>query len=136
MNPYAEIEKNPPRQALRKLAVTFFVGFSLLAAIAWWRSRSGVALVFFASGIALASLALAPKIGRYVHIAWHALVVTIGLFTSPIVFALVFFGVVLPIGFAQRLLGRDVLGRRTKRRESYWQKVPKRREREGYFHQF
>ena len=136
MNPYAEINPNPTVRQLRQLALTVVVGFGILGAIAFFRGKLTPAVIFATVGVVLGILAVTPKIGRYVHIGWTGLGVTIGLFTSPIVFALIYFVIFMPIGLVRRLRGVDELGLRPKSGGSYWQKVSKSADRDRFFHQY
>jgi Saxitoxin biosynthesis operon protein SxtJ len=136
VNPYADIELHPSARELRRLALTLFVGFGVLGGLALWRGHSGTAGWLACAGATLGLLALVPRIGRVVHIGWSGLGVTIGFFTSPLVFGLIYFGVFFPIALVLRLTGRDVLGLRRDGSGSYWQKQGKPPDRESFFHQF
>jgi len=52
--------------------------------------------------------------------AWMALAEALSFVSTRIILAVVFFGIVTPIGFVKRLFGWDPLCRRAPASESYW----------------
>ncbi len=52
--------------------------------------------------------------------AWMRLGAILSFITTPVVLAVVFFGLITPIGTMKRLLGWDPLRRRANSLESYW----------------
>ena len=106
-----EINWNPSRKELKVFSLLLIV-FS--AVVAWMVHRKGgsveavslVASIGTAAGIA--GLVCPPFI-RVVYVVWMAAVSPIGIVVSNVVIALVFFGVVCPVGFLMRMTGRDAL---------------------------
>jgi len=49
-----------------------------------------------------------------------ALAKLLSLFTTPIILAIVFFGLIMPVGVIKRLFGWDPLRRRSSPGASYW----------------
>lgn len=100
------------------------VGGVLLAFGGWWifRRRFGALGPGFAGmGALLLLVALAaPRWLAGPRRAWMAAGEAIGAVVAQLVLALVFFGVVTPIGLAKRLFGWDPLERRAARQTSYW----------------
>jgi hypothetical protein len=61
------------------------------------------------------------------------LALILGYINSRILLFLMFYGLLTPYGIISRLLGRDVLNRRSRGRESYWIERPKTRQaKEGF----
>jgi len=58
--------------------------------------------------------------------AWMGLAAVLSSITTSIVLAVVFFGLVTPIGFIKRMSGWDPLRRRAKSSGSYWDIYPDR----------
>ena len=100
------------------------VGIMLILLGGWW-SYAGkwklVATGFLALGPALVILgSLFPRALVLANRAWMALAKLLSLFTTPIILAIVFFGVLMPIGAIKRLFGWDPLRRRASTDASYW----------------
>ena len=51
---------------------------------------------------------------------WFKFGILLGRIISPIIMALIFFGVVTPIGLIMRLFGKDVLNLKYNNNKSYW----------------
>lgn len=95
-------------RAARSFALV--VALALTALAAWVGARRGVTstaawLAAFAAALAAAGL-LAPAILRPLHRAWIALGLVLGWFTSRLVLAALFYGVVTPLGLLRRAMRR------------------------------
>jgi polyferredoxin len=100
------------------------VGGIFVLLSAWWMYRGkfhlvsqltlplGALLVFF--GLVFPRALVVP------NKAWMALAEALSFVSTRIILAVVFFGIVTPIGFVKRLFGWDPLGRRAPAGESYW----------------
>ena len=51
---------------------------------------------------------------------WMQLGFVLGMIVSPIVMAVIFFGLITPFGIVTRIMGRDELRLGRKKKESYW----------------
>ena len=51
---------------------------------------------------------------------WFKFGILLGRFTSPIIMAIVFFGVITPISILMKLLGKDLLLLKTNTKKTYW----------------
>src|SRR5258706_972116 len=69
---------------------------------------------------------LLPRLLVWPNRAWMAFAEALSLVTTRIILAVVFFGIVTPIGVVKRLFGWDPLNRRAARGESYWQPYSER----------
>jgi hypothetical protein len=109
---YRSIERRPSTHTLLKFGLTLVVGCGLLAALLWLgMHRPGAAQVVAGAGLAGFVLALVPGVGRIFYFAWMALGVTLGLVTSPIVLAVIYLLLFVPMGLLFRVMGRDPLKR-------------------------
>ncbi|MEY2502640.1 MAG: carbamoyltransferase [Verrucomicrobiota bacterium] len=117
-SPFLEPESRP---ALRRFGLTIGVAFLLLSAFVNFRHRG--------AGRPLASLAVllvlfatvAPRLLRFVHRPWMRVADFLGAISSRILLTIVFFLVITPIGWLQRLCGKRPLDFDFKNGEaSYW----------------
>jgi len=120
-------------QSNRKISKTSFrderefgltVGIVLILLGGWWFYAGrwkAAAIGFLGLGSALVILGLLLPIALALpNKAWMALSRLLSLVTTPIVLAMVFFGVFMPIGAIKRLFGWDPLRRRGSPAVSYW----------------
>jgi hypothetical protein len=137
----------PDRRTLRQFGVIAFVGFGLLAVLAWREAAMfalglGQARVPVACGLgALAIYCLAgalvyPWANRPVYLGISMVSFPIGLGLSYVVLAALFFLVIGPVALVMRLAGRDPIKRGYEDAGSYWNQARRRRSPESYFHQF
>jgi polyferredoxin len=64
---------------------------------------------------------LAPNAIKATYKVWMIFALTLGWFVSKIVFTIIFYAVITPIGFVAKLVGKEFLDINfTKKRESYW----------------
>lgn len=142
-----KLELNPSRATLRSFGFIALFGFGLLAAGAWrrWALFAGLgeagepaALALGAVGVSSALLSLtAPQANRPLYVALSLASYPIGVLTSHLVMAALYFGLFAPIGMVFRALGRDPLARhRDPSATSYWTPSRKARSTEDYFRQY
>ncbi len=100
------------------------VGIMLILIGSWWLYRNNwvpVAKSFLGIGSVLVILGLlSPRSLVYPNRAWMTLAKLLSLITTPIILGIIFFLLVLPIGFIKRLFGWDPLRRRAPSAQSYW----------------
>jgi hypothetical protein len=140
---------HPDPKALRLFgaaAVVAFVGIGTW--IRYGRTFFGIAIEeptaqtvsWVLWGVAAACLVLAtvaPKALRPLYLGLSVAGYPIGIIISLFVLALVYYGVVTPIGLAMRLAGRDPLHRTFDRQAgSYWTRRPSGQDAKRYFRQF
>lgn len=100
--------------------VLFVVAFAPL-----FRGLSVRPLPCAAGILCLAIAFVAPSILRTLKLIWLGFGLVIGSVVSPIVLAVVFYGVFAPLGVAAKLTGRDALRLRMEpQATSYWQTRP------------
>jgi hypothetical protein len=100
------------------------VGAITSAISGWWlyRGKFGVAArPLLLVGLSLVVLGLLfPGALRYPYRAWMRLAEGISFVMTRVILAIVFFGVVTPIGLLRKAMGGDPLRRRARPAESYW----------------
>jgi glucan phosphoethanolaminetransferase (alkaline phosphatase superfamily) len=106
------------------------VGGVLLILSTWWVYRGKFPTFTkysLAIGAVLVLLGLVlPRLLVWPNKAWMALAEVLAFISTRIILALVFFGIVTPIGFIKRLMGWDPLHRRAGSSDSYWQPYSER----------
>ncbi len=104
------------------------VGFILVLLGGWWIYKGNwqgnwrmAPFGFLALGSLLVVPGLLfPRALVYPNRAWMALARSLSLITTPIILAIVYFAVFMPIGAIKRLFGWDPLRRRAVAAASYW----------------
>jgi hypothetical protein len=144
-----EVNWNPARRQLRSFGVVCVIAFGAIGA--WVYVRHGLfgvklsAPAALTTALALWAVALlccvltwlAPRALRPLYVLLTAISLPIGLVLSHVFLALLFYGVLTPIGLAMRLAGRDPLHRRFDRQApSYWIRREAVRDVERYYRQF
>jgi hypothetical protein len=115
--------RSPSRSELRFFGVVVLGVFAVLGALAWWRfDAPGAARILLGVGLVFAALYQAvPALRVPLWTAWMALFAPVGWLVSHALLALIYFGLVTPIGLVMRLFGRDRLALRSGRgAASYW----------------
>lgn len=116
-------ERSPSRSELRFFGVVVLALSAVLGALAWWRfDAPGAARALLGVGLGFAVLYQAlPPLRIPLWMAWMTLFTPVGRLVSHALLALIYFGLVTPIGLVMRLVGRDRLGLRPGRgAASFW----------------
>ena len=135
-----EINRHPSRSELLVfglLLVAFTAVSGMVAYFGWdsqvaaqriWIGGGGLSLLYFA----------VPRLRRRFYLAWMYAALPMGWTVSHIILAIVYFGLVTPIGLLLRLSGYDSMSRRDQSdgRTSYWENCPTPKDRKRYFRQF
>jgi len=111
-----------PLPSNRSFGILFTVVFACSAAYALWADWSALAywsLVCFCL-LTLAATILLPQVLSPFNRAWFLLGETLGKIVSPLVLGIIFFGLLCPVGFVLKLIGRDELRLRRGGLHSYW----------------
>lgn len=107
------LDPDHPRtvRELRSFALTVGAAFVGLAALLWWRGHGRVAVACGGIGglLVLAALAIPARLGG-TYRAWMRLAERMSRVTTPVLMAVVWFGVLTPTGLVRRLVGRGALG--------------------------
>jgi hypothetical protein len=100
------------------------VGGILFVLSCWWlyRGKFGAAshIILPLSILLIACALLFPRGLRLPNRAWMLLAEGLSFVSTRVILAIVFFGLVTPIGVVKRLFGWDPLNRRAGKRDSYW----------------
>jgi hypothetical protein len=142
------LDLRPDTRKLRQFGATALVAFAILGLVLRARGALfGVPLGEAAAPLGLALVALGALSGLFALLwprgnqpLWVALSVAtfpLGWVLSYLVLALLFYGLLTPLGVVFRLLGRDPLERRFEPdRASYWKDLAEIDDDERYFRQF
>jgi hypothetical protein len=146
---FIEINWHPDRRRLRGFGLAALAALAALGLWVWWRhSLFGFALgdraaevaawaLWAAAGACGVLAAAAPACLRPLYLALSLLGAPIGLVVSYVVLAIVYYGILTPIGLAMRLAGRDPLHRKFDRSAgTYWVPRGGAPEPKRYFRQF
>ena len=148
MSKLVEINFNPSRKTLRQFGVIAFVGFGILAALAYYEklvfsfglgeARIPVVATFAAIGaIALLFSLVAPAANRFLYVGLTLLAFPIGFVLSYVIMGTLFFLIIAPIAILFRLLGKDFMHRGyDPSAPSYWVPARPARDKDSYFHQY
>ena len=104
----------------RNFGVVFFIVFLI---IAFWPFLTGENLRLWAIIISLFFLILGllnAKILTPLNKAWIKFGEILGSIVSPIVMAIIFFGIITPTGLLLKLIGKDVLKLKQNKKDTYW----------------
>jgi hypothetical protein len=136
---WSDLPLDPSRTTLRQFGV---MGVVILGGLAAWRiathgpSPGSIALGVF--GLVLGVIGvLAPQHLKPIFVGWTVLAFPIGWLVSQVVMALLYYGVLTPIGLALRATGRDALAlKKSEGTASYWVPKPAPADVRSYFRQY
>ena len=133
-----EINRNPSPRELRNFGLLLMLFAALVGAGFIWRAHAiGVARAIWIGGAILVGVFFAvPPLRRPIYLGWIYATFPIGFVISHVVLALVFYGVLTPIGLVMRMAGRDAMTRRFDRAAaSYWTEHDPHKDPKRYFRQ-
>lgn len=119
---WTDIDRNPTPRKLRQFAVIWFAVFAGSAAWLWFgQGWTAITTALVAIGVVGGAAGLLfPATIRPLFVGLTIATFPFGWVVSRLILAIVFYGVVTPIGLLLRLAGRDPLALRTKKKPSYW----------------
>lgn len=136
----ALIERNPdpsPRD-LRLFGLLLGVFLGLLGASLWYRTGSPVAAAV-AWGLALVVPVVyfaVPPLRRPLYAGWMSAVYPLGWLVSHALLAVIFYGVLTPVGLLMRLVRHDPMRRKPEpQNATYWRTIDLGNDRSRYFRQ-
>lgn len=117
------IDRNPAPRKLLWFGLLLGVFLVIVGAMLRWRWHLPAASVAMWALAAATTVAyyLAPAIQKPLYLGWMYATLPIGLAVSYVVLAVIYFGVLMPIGLMMRLAGGDPLRRQLDRgAATYW----------------
>jgi hypothetical protein len=143
-----QLDFRPESRQLRQFGFIALAAFGLLGGTIWWKgtlfgfafgsAAPTVAVGLWALGALCAFLSLAwPQGNRPLFVALSVLAFPIGFLLSHVVLAVLFFGILTPVGLLLRLFDRDLLERGfQKEKRTYWVDLHEPSGEQEYFRQF
>lgn len=141
--PQSAIDPSMPERAvavstdattLRKFGRMFFIVFGLLAFAAWRKGSMPGAGVLVGLGVLSALVGqVAPSALAAPYRGWMAFAGVLHAISSRVLLALIFFGMVTPLGILMRLTGRDRLHLGKAKQDSFWEPREQRTFDKDYF---
>ncbi len=134
-----DVNWRPSPRELRQFAVMGIAFSGLVAGLVLWKGGSATwAATIAGGGVVLGTAGLVtPPLVRPVYVVLMALALPIGWIVSHVLLALIFYGLMTPLGLMLRLLGHDPLRRRfDPGADSYWIPHEPTQETQRYFRQF
>lgn len=144
-----EINWHPDRRRLRGFGLAALVAFAGLGAWVWVRhsifgfaigdraAETAAGVLWAMAGACGVLAAAAPACLRPLYVALSLLGAPIGFAVSYVILAIVYYGILTPIGLAMRLAGRDPLHRKFDRSAgTYWVRRNGAADARRYFRQF
>ena len=106
----AQVSARLTRGEGRRFGFTVGGAFLVFAAFAWWRERDLVANVLASlSGLLVLAAVLIPTRLGPVERAWMKLAHATSRVTTPVVMAVMYFGIITPIGVIRRWFGHSAI---------------------------
>lgn len=138
MKVYEAINRDPSRSDQIKAGAVILIGFGILGALQLFlRHRELVAQIMWGIGGLAFVVSLVPGLGRLLYIGWMGIGITIGLFTQPVVIAVAYVLLFVPIGFVFRAMGRDLMKRKLAAKStSYWENCDEPDDASSYFNPY
>ncbi|GAB4141507.1 MAG: hypothetical protein Tsb009_11300 [Planctomycetaceae bacterium] len=134
-----DVNWKPSRREMKTFSLLFILFFGLVAYWVYgWTNSTTAAYTTFAVAAVVGGVGFfLPDWMRYVYVVWMAAVLPIGWVISHVMLAVIFYGVVTPIGLIMRACGKDPMNRRfDKNAKTYWIKRETQPKPEQYFRQF
>ena len=135
---WSDIPSCPPAKTLRQFAGLWLAFFGTLAAWQYFvrhERPTAEIIAFLALAVGLSGLVW-PRLIRPIYVGWMVLTFPIGWTVSQLLLALLFYGLLTPIGLFFRLIGRDPLHLRRPATETYWSPKATPTDPRRYFKQF
>jgi hypothetical protein len=113
-----DMKHKGPQNPERSFGLSVGTVLLLIAAYNYWRGAITVAQITAVVGILLVGFGyVQPRLLYWPSAAWWKLALVLGYINARVILTIIFITVLVPIGFAWRVIGRDPLARR----RSSWQ---------------
>ncbi len=134
----------PSPKELRQFGAIFGSGFLLIGLVKYFwiwnwlfERNEKLGLIFILIGIVGGAIGLTgTKLALPLYWVWMGVAFVLGNIMSRVVITLIYYGVITPMSFVARLLGRDKLQLKKRAVQSYWQDISLPHEPEKYERQF
>ncbi len=134
----------PSPKELRQFGAIFGSGFLLIGLVKYFwiwnwlfERNEKLGLIFILIGIVGGAIGLTgTKLALPLYWVWIGIAFVLGNIMSRVVITLIYYGVITPMSFIARLLGRDKLQLKKRAVQSYWQDISLPHEPEKYERQF
>lgn len=135
-----EVNKNPSQRDLKTFALILMPLFTLIVGWLVYRGTESLiwAMPLWCFGIAVACLYFVARDAvKHLFVGWMYAAFPIGWLISHLVLAIVYYGVMTPIGLCMRLIGYDSMSRKLDpQASSYWKPYPQNNDPQRYFQQY
>ncbi len=91
-----------------------------LALAAWWKGRVSYPYWLAAGIFFLAFGVLKPAVLKPVYMAWMSIAMVIGWVVTRVILIVLFYFILTPLGFVNRLTGKNILSPKSTERPSCW----------------
>jgi hypothetical protein len=134
---WSEVISPPSRRTLRQFGAICVVGSAGLAGWQAWHGHADVRAAALAGAALVVGVVglLRPSSLRWIYTGLMVATFPIAWCTSLLMLALTFYLVFTPVALLFRAIGRDPLGIRSRRDESYWSVKEGTENVDGYFRQ-
>lgn len=133
-----KINWHPDHKQVKVFAVTLAIAVIMFAAVIYLLGKQQSAIWIALIGLALAAISfLFHPIGRIVYTLWMGFGFILGKITTPIIAAIIYYLVLMPVGLFFRLTGKDTLKlRKPSDCTSYFTNHDPPMDKERFFRQF
>lgn len=124
-------------KTLKKFGITMGIVVIIIGVLLFIYHKNS-APYFLGVGFSLILLGvLAPKLLKYPNIIWMSFALILGWFMTRVILSILFYLCVTPIGIVLRIIGKDFLGLKKRKVDSYWEKrILDKNEKNNYERQF
>lgn len=145
LNPFKEVDWNPDLPARRKFAVSWMIGFPVVAALILLLGKAlgdvwKLELATWIAGVGCGAgvlLWLIPQIARPFYTAWFAFGCSVGIVIGNLLFLAFFFLVITPFGLARRLSSNQAISKGSDPGAStYWKEASQPSDPKRYYRQY
>jgi hypothetical protein len=134
-----DIPLKPSAKMLRQFAVAWLIIFPAIGVFQFFiRAHTTIGILLMGVGV-IGGIAgvIKPALLRPIFVAWMVAAFPIGWCFSQVMLAVLFYGLLTPVSWGLRMIGRDALSRRnTVKKSSFWHERSATTEPQRYFRQY
>ncbi|QDV66589.1 hypothetical protein Poly24_02760 [Rosistilla carotiformis] len=117
----SDITTAPDDKTLRQFGFLLGLILVIAAGFRWHAGSTNLAGTMIAAAVASAAIgAVVPGMLKPLFVGWMIAVFPIRWLVSHMILAIIYYGIITPLGLILRIAGHDPLGRRKSRRPSHW----------------